>query len=106
MTALRWASGRLQQLGGAGRPLAVAGDSAGGNLAAVAALCARDAGLPLAAQLLIYAATNMTGRLDADIARWYFGQRRDATGARDRRVTGAGGQPSRSGASHHRRGSA
>jgi acetyl esterase/lipase len=74
MTALRWASGQLKQLGGAGRPLAVAGDSAGGNLAAVAALYARDAGLPLAAQLLIYAATDMSGRLDADIARWYFGQ--------------------------------
>jgi acetyl esterase len=34
--------------------LAVGGDSAGGNLAAVCALLARDAGLPLALQLLIY----------------------------------------------------
>ncbi len=34
--------------------LAVGGDSAGGTLAAVCALMARDAGLPLALQLLIY----------------------------------------------------
>jgi acetyl esterase/lipase len=34
--------------------VAVAGDSAGGNLAAVMALRARDAGLPLAAQVLVY----------------------------------------------------
>ncbi len=36
-----------------GQPLAVGGDSAGGTLAAVAALRARDHGLPLALQLLI-----------------------------------------------------
>lgn len=39
--------------------LAVAGDSAGGNLAAVCTLRARDAGLGLAAQLLVYPATSM-----------------------------------------------
>jgi acetyl esterase len=40
--------------------LAVGGDSAGGNLAAVVALAARDAGdLPIALQLLIYPATDM-----------------------------------------------
>jgi acetyl esterase len=39
----------------AGRqPVAVAGDSAGGNLAAVVALRARDQGLPLRLQILIY----------------------------------------------------
>jgi acetyl esterase len=39
--------------------MAVGGDSAGGNLAAVVALAARDAGdLPLAFQLLIYPATD------------------------------------------------
>ncbi len=40
-------------LGLDGTRLAVGGDSAGGTLAAVAALMARDAGLPLALQLLI-----------------------------------------------------
>ena len=40
--------------------LAVGGDSAGGNLAAVVAILARDAGdLPIAYQLLIYPATDM-----------------------------------------------
>jgi acetyl esterase len=40
----------------AGRPLVVAGDSAGGNLAAVTALRARDAGAPrVALQALVYA---------------------------------------------------
>lgn len=40
--------------------LAVGGDSAGGNLAAVVALASRDAGdLPIAFQLLIYPATDM-----------------------------------------------
>ena len=40
--------------------IAVGGDSAGGNLAAVVALAARDAGdLPLVYQLLIYPATDM-----------------------------------------------
>ena len=37
-----------------GKRLAVGGDSAGGTLAAVCAILARDAGLPLALQLLIY----------------------------------------------------
>ena len=39
---------------GLGSKLAVAGDSAGGNFAAVLALMARDAGINLAAQLLVY----------------------------------------------------
>lgn len=42
------------ELGLQSTALAVAGDSAGGNLAAVVALQARETGLPLSAQLLIY----------------------------------------------------
>lgn len=38
--------------------IAVGGDSAGGNLAAVSALLARDAGIPLKGQVLIYPATD------------------------------------------------
>lgn len=41
-----------------GKRVAIAGDSAGGNLAAAGALAARDAGQRLAAQLLIYPAVD------------------------------------------------
>jgi acetyl esterase len=53
--ALRWAVDHADELGGDPERLAVAGDSAGGNLSAVVALMARDAGgPPLALQALIY----------------------------------------------------
>lgn len=51
--ALRWLVEGADSLGLDGRRLAVGGDSAGGTLAAVCALHARDIGLPLALQLLI-----------------------------------------------------
>jgi acetyl esterase len=50
---------RAQSFGGDASRVAVGGDSAGGNLAAVVALMARDAGGPeLAAQLLVYPNTD------------------------------------------------
>lgn len=53
--AVRWVAAEAGALGGDGTRIAVAGDSAGGNLAAVAALMARDrGGPPIAFQLLIY----------------------------------------------------
>jgi acetyl esterase len=52
--ALQWLSGKGAALGLDTRRLAVGGDSAGGTLAAVCAIAARDAGLPLALQLLFY----------------------------------------------------
>ncbi|OBJ69883.1 lipase [Mycobacterium sp. 1274756.6] len=53
--ALQWVGGHLDELGGDPERLVVAGDSAGGNLAAVTAMLARDrGGPPLAFQLLIY----------------------------------------------------
>ncbi|OBI22157.1 esterase, partial [Mycobacterium sp. E2327] len=54
-TVARWAALNASDLGGEADRLAVGGDSAGGNLAAVTALMARDRGNPpLAAQFLIY----------------------------------------------------
>jgi acetyl esterase len=61
LDAIRWIHGQAGALGlDAGR-LAVGGDSAGGNLAAVACLALRDAdpAVPLKLQLLIYPATDM-----------------------------------------------
>ena len=83
--ATLWASRNAAALGGAQHRLAVAGDSAGGNLAAVVALGARDrGGPPIAFQLLVYpvldvAAATASWReyadgfyLTADGMRWYW----------------------------------
>jgi acetyl esterase len=52
--ALSWVSQNTKSLGLLPGALAVGGDSAGGTLAAVSAIMARDANLKLALQLLIY----------------------------------------------------
>jgi acetyl esterase len=52
--AVQWLAGQGASLRLDSRRLAVGGDSAGGTLAAVCAILARDAGLPLALQLLFY----------------------------------------------------
>jgi acetyl esterase len=58
--ALTWVRGHAAALSLDAQRIAVGGDSAGGNLAAVAAIQARDAGgPPLRFQLLIYPATDM-----------------------------------------------
>lgn len=87
--ATRWVVDNAAEIGiDAGR-LAVAGDSAGGNLAAVVAQSARDAGIPLRFQLLWYPSTTFDTSLPSftenahapilDLAsckgfsRWYVG---------------------------------
>jgi acetyl esterase len=59
LAATRWVRSQARELKVDPARLAVGGDSAGGNLAAVVALTARDTGdLPIAFQLLIYPATD------------------------------------------------
>ncbi len=58
--ALRFLAEAGAGLGLDPRRLAVGGDSAGGNLAAVSALLARDAGIALRGQVLIYPATDFS----------------------------------------------
>ena len=58
--ATRWISAHGAELGVDAERLAVGGDSAGGNLAAVVALMARDAGGPaIALQVLLYPVTDV-----------------------------------------------
>jgi acetyl esterase len=82
--ALRWLARHAGDLALDARRLAVGGDSAGGTLAAVSALQARDHGLPLAAQLLITPGTTAHADtpshrrfaegflLDATTIAWFF----------------------------------
>ncbi|MGA2550838.1 MAG: alpha/beta hydrolase [Burkholderiaceae bacterium] len=83
--ALVWAHGNARRLGVDPDRLAVIGDSAGGTLAAVSAIRARDAGIPLRIQVLIYPGTagyqNSASHqrfaegflLDAKTIQWFFG---------------------------------
>jgi acetyl esterase len=83
--ALQWAAAHAADIGGDATRIAVGGDSAGGNLAAVCALRALDAGGPaLALQVLVYPVcdldattesyvTNGTGYvLEAEQMQWFF----------------------------------
>jgi acetyl esterase len=92
-TATAWAAGRFA-------PLAVGGDSAGGHLAAVVARRARDRGLTLRAQVLLYPVTDRGcdtpsfrehadgTNLTAETMRWYWAQYLpDASQANDPEVS-------------------
>ncbi len=74
--ALQWVADHISELGADASRIAVAGDSAGGNLAAVIAQIARDDGPTLCAQLLIYPVTDFDGAADypsrVDNATGYF----------------------------------
>src|SRR5437763_5071107 len=52
---------RIAEFGGDSARVGVAGDSAGGNLAATVAIACRDTGIKLAGQLLVYPVTNAAG---------------------------------------------
>jgi acetyl esterase len=59
--AVRDVVARIGEFGGDDQRVGVAGDSAGGNLAAATAIACRDAGLKLAAQLLAYPVIDVAG---------------------------------------------
>lgn len=108
--ALRWLHRAAPALGLDASRLAVGGDSAGGTLATVCAVLARDAGIDLALQLLIY--PGVTGHQDTasharlangyllsrDTIQWFFAQYvRDAADRDDWRfapLDGRRGAPS------------
>ena len=85
--ATAWVAGNAAALGVDPRRLAVGGDSAGGNLAAVVSLIARDKGAPpISCQLLIYPAMDAEMRHDSIVRfaegyvltratmRWFYDQ--------------------------------
>jgi acetyl esterase len=60
LAATRWVASHRQELGVGGLPLAVGGDSAGGNLAAVVSASLRnDPEVGVASQLLVYPVTDL-----------------------------------------------
>ena len=84
--ATRWLAENAAEVGVDGERLAVAGDSAGGNLAAVVSLMARDQGGPrISYQVLIYPAVDVEGDypsreenaegyfLTTRAMRWFYG---------------------------------
>lgn len=74
IAASRWIHQNRAQFGGAGKPFALGGDSAGGNMAAVSAIACRDAGIPVAVQFLLYPATDMTGPAHGPVGKHYLGE--------------------------------
>ncbi len=99
VAAARWVAQHLEEFGGSDR-LAVAGDSAGGNLAAVVAQVLRDDGTPLAGQFLVYPAVDAEGEypsrvdnaqgyfLEKDTMDWFYGHYAGAwEDARDARLS-------------------
>jgi acetyl esterase len=99
VAAARWVAKNLEEFGGDQR-LALAGDSAGGNLAAVVAQTLRDDGTPLVGQFLIYPAVDAEGEypsrvenakgyfLEKDTMDWFYGHYAGAwDDARDARLS-------------------
>jgi acetyl esterase len=91
--ATRWIVAHAAPLGVDGPRLAVGGDSAGGNLAAVVALMARDAGGPtIALQVLLYPVTDLgaESKSYADFAEGYMLTRDSMRWFRAHYLAGAG----------------
>ena len=99
-TATRWVHDHAGELGVDATRIAVAGDSAGGNLAAVAALDARERGGPrIAFQLLIYPCLDATMTqpsidenaegylLQRDSMQWFYGHYARDADVKDQRLS-------------------
>ncbi len=78
VAATEWAAQNIAELGGDADALVVAGDSAGGQLAASVAIARRDAGQPLRAQLLLYPVTDAAGRYADDERNALYASRKTA----------------------------
>lgn len=61
LASCRWIKANKDQFGSANSPFGIAGDSAGGNFAAVVSAETRGDAVPIDAQFLIYPATDMRG---------------------------------------------
>lgn len=95
LASLRWIAEHAGELGVDPDRIVLAGDSAGANLAAVTALAARDAGIPVALQVLVYPAfdhtrssdsyhRNGTGHLlTADVMDWFWSNYLNGSVTRD-----------------------
>ena len=75
LAVTEWAAANATALGGDPQLLVVAGDSAGGQLAASVAIACRDDGLPLAGQLLLYPVATVAGYYGDDDANAAFASR-------------------------------
>ncbi len=85
LAALQWMAANASAFGVDPARLVVAGESAGGNLAAVAAIALRDSALRLAMQVLVYPVTDQAADTDSlrrfaqgylltrELLRWYQG---------------------------------
>ena len=74
-----WIVDNRTELGGANGPVGLVGESSGANLAAAAAICLRDEGVPITAQLLIcpFADLGRTFPSERALAQGYFISQQD-----------------------------
>jgi acetyl esterase len=80
VAATEWVAQHLADLGGDPDTFIVAGDSAGGQLAASVAIARRDAGQPVTAQLLLYPVTDAAGLYSDAQVNGHYMSRRSADG--------------------------
>jgi acetyl esterase len=80
VAATEWAAQHAAELGGDPSTFILAGDSAGGQLAASVAIARRDSGQPVTAQLLLYPVIDVAGRYSDPAINAHYMSRRSADG--------------------------